>query len=208
MQGFAVGNWLLLERGLSIFVSRTMTQASLSPAAWMSEPWFNATADHNASIVDEWTLSEYLGDRALPIFEKHWDTWVTEQQIETLYQAGLNMCRIPVGFWAFIPGLPGEPYLFQAGQIKYIDRLLGWLYKRGIYAILDIHGMPGGQNAEVGLYCYPTFAFPDVEVRLQMTTGRKNPNFYFFTPEQMARADDTVDAVLGGCRPVTKPPPC
>lgn len=116
----------------------------------MSKPWFNKTADYNASVLDEWTLSEHLSERARPIFEQHWDTWLTEDHIEALHQAGMNMCRIPCGYWAFIPATAGEPYLFQAGQLERINQLLSWLHQRRMYAILDMHGMPGSQNPEVG----------------------------------------------------------
>lgn len=78
MVGIALGSWLILEQ-------------------WMLEPWFNASANYNSSVVDEWNLMLALGDNATAVMKQHWDTWITEDDIETAYQAGINHLRIPIG---------------------------------------------------------------------------------------------------------------
>lgn len=56
--------------------------------------------------------------------------------------------RIPLPFWAFIPTLPTEPYVALAGQAEQLLRVLSYLSKRGMYALLDLHALPGSQNGE------------------------------------------------------------
>lgn len=56
---------------------------------------------------------------------------------------GLNLVRIPVGYWAFSK-LSHDPYL--QGQERYLDLALLWAYRNGLKVQIDIHGMPGSQN--------------------------------------------------------------
>ncbi|PWN93012.1 glycoside hydrolase, partial [Acaromyces ingoldii] len=128
MIGVSLGNWLVLER-------------------WMDEDWMTSTGGDDA--WDEWTFTQNLGaDKAKAALTDHWNSWVTEAEIDTLKSVGINTVRIPVGYWAFVPAASGEPYVAQAGQTDQITKMLGWLYDRGMYAMIDLHGMPGSQNGD------------------------------------------------------------
>lgn len=111
--------------------------------------------------------------------QQHWSSWFTEADVESAYQAGINHLRLPVGYWAFLDSSQsqGEPYLFNAGQLDYLQQALGWAYKRNMYAIIDLHGLPGSQNGEI-------------------TSGHKTSNPTFFTDAQQTRADASVEAAL------------
>lgn len=113
----------------------------------MNEDWI--TSNGGADAWDEWTFIENLGkDKALPLLKAHWDSWVTEADLDLMQSAGFNTIRIPVGYWAFIPAASGEPYLAMSGQKEQIQKVLGWLYTRKMYASIDLHGMPGSQNGD------------------------------------------------------------
>lgn len=128
MYGASLGSWLVLER-------------------WMNEDWMVQTA--GADAWDEWTFIENLGnEKALAALQDHWNTWVTEDDLDLMQSAGFNTIRIPVGYWAFVPAASGEPYLAQSGQTDQIQKMLGWLYDRKMYASIDMHGMPGSQNGD------------------------------------------------------------
>ncbi|PWN30481.1 glycoside hydrolase [Jaminaea rosea] len=128
MYGASLGSWLLLER-------------------WMNEDWMVNTA--GADAWDEWTFIENLGrDKALAALKDHWDTWVTEADLDLMQSAGFNTIRIPVGYWAFVPAAEGEPYLAQSGQTEQLQKMFGWLHDRKMYASIDMHGMPGSQNGD------------------------------------------------------------
>lgn len=103
------------------------------------------------SSVDEWTFTEALGDQAEEVLAEHWNTWVTEDDIELAFQHGVNMIRIPVGFWAFIPTsdeIEDEPYCALCGQKEQMERVMEYAYNRSMRVIIDIHGLPGSQNGE------------------------------------------------------------
>ncbi|GJN92480.1 hypothetical protein Rhopal_005510-T1 [Rhodotorula paludigena] len=134
--GVCLGNWLQLEK-------------------WMAPDWFNETVNavqpgSGATALDEWSMSEILGqDRLRTALSQHWETWVTEDDFDTMHEYGINHVRVPVPFWAFISTTGDEPYLNdQAAYQAQIERVLGYAYNRGMYALLDFHGLPGSQNGE------------------------------------------------------------
>lgn len=56
---------------------------------------------------------------------------------------GLNAVRIPVGFWMHEDIVLEDEY-FQRGGIWFLDRVVGWYKKYGLYVIIDLHAAPGG----------------------------------------------------------------
>ncbi|KAI8879409.1 glycoside hydrolase family 5 protein [Backusella circina FSU 941] len=120
--GANIGNWLILEK-------------------WMDSSIFDQYAP-NAS--DEWTFAQQASDPATAL-TNHWNSWVTESDFQTLASVGVNHIRIPVGYWAFIKPDSGEPYV-STGQKAQIERILGYCNTYGMYAVIDLHGLPGSQN--------------------------------------------------------------
>lgn len=95
-------------------------------------------------VVDEYHLCETLGkENCKKELENHWDTWYTEQEFHDMKQAGINVVRIPIGYWAWRL-LDNDPYV--QGQIPYLDRALGWAKKQGLKVWIDLHGAAGSQN--------------------------------------------------------------
>ncbi|SCV71498.1 BQ2448_3086 [Microbotryum intermedium] len=126
--GMCLGNWLILER-------------------WMNEDWFIQVAGN--SSLDEWTLSQVLGDKLPSVMQEHYNTWITESDFDIMAQSGVNLIRIPTGFWAFIPTVSGEPYYNNITELQFqLNKVLGWAYARNMYAVIDLHGLPGSQNGE------------------------------------------------------------
>jgi glucan 1,3-beta-glucosidase len=123
--GTNLGNWLVLER-------------------WMDASIFEQYAPN---AQDEWTFCK---DAANPTqaLKAHWDSWVTEDDFKRLQAIKANHIRIPVGYWAFIQPDAGEPYV-TTGQKAQLERILGYCNTYGIYAVIDLHGLPGSQNGEM-----------------------------------------------------------
>lgn len=110
--------------------------------------------------VDEWTYCEKLrqlgeekgtGEALVrERLERHWDSWVTEEDIATLAAAGLTHLRVPVGHWLLRDAENGgerttdEPYLDAAWP--YLLRLFSWSRTHGLEVWLDLHTAPGSQN--------------------------------------------------------------
>ncbi|KAJ2162509.1 hypothetical protein GGF46_000640 [Coemansia sp. RSA 552] len=117
--------------------------------AFVLEPWitpsvFKEWKGTGRKVVDEWTYCEALGKSECQArLKKHWESWVTEKDIETLASLGLNHVRIPIGYWAFTVN-DGEPYV--QGQIPYVEKIIQWAGKHKLNVMLDLHGAPGSQN--------------------------------------------------------------
>lgn len=124
IKGVNLGGWLLVEP----FISPSLFEA------------FNGSD----TPVDEYNYCKTLGkDEAKKRLEKHWQTWITQDDIKHIKEWGFNHVRIPVGYWAF-ETFDNEPYV--SGQLQYLDDALEWASQTGIHAWVDLHGAPGSQN--------------------------------------------------------------
>ena len=122
-RGVNLGGWLSLEP----FITPSL---------------FNYPA--SAGIIDEWTLTTYLGSNAKSTIEKHYATFVTEQTFKDIAAAGLDHIRIPFSYWAVIT-YDGDPYVYRVSW-RYLLRGIEWARKYGLRINLDLHGLPGSQN--------------------------------------------------------------
>lgn len=68
---------------------------------------------------------------------KHWDTFITQDDVNQIAAAGLNFIRIDVGYWAVTPQ-EDEPYV--TGQLEYLDKALDWARAAGLWVMVDLHG--------------------------------------------------------------------
>ncbi|TFK18863.1 exo-beta-1,3-glucanase [Coprinopsis marcescibilis] len=100
--------------------------------------------------LDEFMLSEAMAaDTANggleQILEEHYNTFITEEDIAEIAGAGLNWIRVPIGFWA-VETWPGETFLERTSW-RYFLRIVKWARKYGLRICLDLHALPGSQNA-------------------------------------------------------------
>lgn len=123
IRGVNIGGWLVLEP----FITPSL---------------FEAFGDNVP--VDEYHYNQYLDpELAASRLHQHWSSWITEQDFESIAGAGLNMVRIPIGYWAF-QLLDSDPY--TQGQEAYLDQAIEWARKYNLKVWVDLHGAPGSQN--------------------------------------------------------------
>ncbi|KAH8878926.1 glycoside hydrolase [Thozetella sp. PMI_491] len=97
------------------------------------------------SIGDEYTLCSTLGpDQAAKTLEKHYATFITEDDFKQMAAAGLDHVRIPYSYWA-VKTYDGDPYVFGVSW-RYLLRGIEWARKYGLRVNLDLHAVPGSQN--------------------------------------------------------------
>ncbi|SCZ96287.1 BZ3500_MvSof-1268-A1-R1_Chr8-2g10094 [Microbotryum saponariae] len=100
-------------------------------------------------IQDEWTFCQYQ-DRevAATALRDHWDSWMTELDIEEIAEAGLNHIRVPVGYWAVdIDTAAGEPYI--PGSLYYLDAAIKWAKKAGLRVLIDLYVSSVGRRGSI-----------------------------------------------------------
>jgi aryl-phospho-beta-D-glucosidase BglC (GH1 family) len=82
-QGSNLGSWFVIE-------------------AWMSpQPWIengcNSTTD-----AGQYLLESCLGNISHSVMDKHWSTFITERDFVKMSTHGINLMRIPVGWWTVL----------------------------------------------------------------------------------------------------------
>ena len=88
-----------------------------------------------------------LGIDALLDFEKSFrDNFITEHDIRTIKEWGANCIRVPFNYR--IVEFEDKPFSFNAEGLVYLNRIVEWCEKYGIYCILDMHAAPGAQNSD------------------------------------------------------------
>lgn len=116
-----LGGWFVLER-------------------WMKPELFDETLQP-ARCETSFVLNHPNPKEAL---EKHWQTWITEEDLKWLKNKGITVVRIPIPWWLFPEQFPSEfPYV---SPIHHIDRAMDMLDRLGMKAMLDLHTAPGSQN--------------------------------------------------------------
>lgn len=114
---------------------------------WLYEDWWGSLPN-GTDTYDEWSLSEAQGPGMDDTHEKHFSTWFTEKDMDSLQHAGINMIRVPLGYWPFVSVEktdPPEPYR-NSTQLEHLDKIMLWAWKRKMYVLIDLHGLPGSQN--------------------------------------------------------------
>lgn len=123
IRGVNIGGWLVLE-------------------PYITPSLFEVFGD--TIPVDEYHYHQTLGKQLTASrLEQHWSSWITESDFESIKGTGLNMVRIPIGYWAF-QTLDSDPYI--QGQAEYLDKAIQWARNQGLYVWIDLHGAPGSQN--------------------------------------------------------------
>lgn len=94
--------------------------------------------------MDEYTFGQTVGQtEGSSILQSHWSSWITEDDFSQISSVGLNLVRIPIGYWSVTP-LDGDPYI--TGAYDYLKQAIGWANNHGIAVMVDLHGAPGSQN--------------------------------------------------------------
>ena len=102
-------------------------------------------------VGDTYSLCEYLGPyKTNKLLKVHWNDWINQKIIDTIYQSGINTIRIPVGDYMY---LPYGPYsiiengvtCFE-GSLEHLDKILKYISKYDIKIIIDVHALKESQN--------------------------------------------------------------
>lgn len=94
---------------------------------------------------DDYDLNLYLKDKfgaatRDSIISTHQDTWITAADLDNIADMGMNYVRLPIG-WL---NLLNEDGTWRSNPWTKIDWVVDQCSQRGIYVLLDLHGLPGG----------------------------------------------------------------
>ncbi|KAI8901541.1 glycoside hydrolase superfamily [Globomyces pollinis-pini] len=111
---------------------------------WLvAEPWITPSLFEKYDVEDEYSLGVKIGtEKAYEHLKAHWETFYSESDFKDIADWGLNLVRIPVGYWSF----SSKPAPFVAGAVPYLDKAIVWARKYGLQVLIDLHGTEGSQN--------------------------------------------------------------
>lgn len=93
------------------------------------------------------SFEKALGKDALDDFTRSFrDTFIRESDIRTIKEWGANCIRVPFNYRLI--EYENRPFSLNEEGLGYLDRVVSWCEKAGIYCILDMHAAPGAQNPD------------------------------------------------------------
>lgn len=116
LRGVGLGNWLCLEHFM-LGLPGTETQ------------------------IRQAILETYGQEKYDLFWNTYYRAYISEKDIAYIAQCGMNHIRIPISYKLFY-----TDSFENSVAIREIDRILEYCKKHSIWAILDIHAVPGGQN--------------------------------------------------------------
>ncbi len=116
LRGINLGNWLLTEGYMWRFDGGPQSEREI-----------------------EELVSEMLGpERAQAFWQQYRDTYISQQDIHAIKEAGFNSVRIPI-HWKLFTSPDAEGF-------RLLDRVIGWCRQEGLLVVIDLHAAPGGQT--------------------------------------------------------------
>lgn len=140
------------------------------PQAWLDMGGQSCSTNCLKCISTESSFAKAYPDTVDTTFAQHWDTWFTQDDVNTLKAAGINTVRVPLGYWIVEALVDRSHETYPRGGLTYLRRGLGWLKDAGMQVILDHHALPGVQTPG------------------QMFTGNCTDDVQFYTPYNYHRA--------------------
>jgi len=132
-ENFVVGGKRIILRG---FVAGT----------WMNPEHFMMGIPGTAEMMHEAFTEVYGKEKADDFFARYVENFLTEGDFEYFKSMGVNSVRLPFNYHYFMSDdKPGE---FTDEGFEILDKVIELCRKYEIYAILDMHSTPGGQNPD------------------------------------------------------------
>ena len=141
LRGWGAGNWTNPE-GFMVGIGEKYMGSCMSPE--LALPGRFQSGRTMTTVIRETCGTKYA--------REFWPRWhaahLAEADIREMARLGYNSIRLPLTAWVLLPEEP-EAEFDEAG-FEMLTRVLDACEKYRIYAILDLHGAPGGQS---GLWC-------------------------------------------------------
>ncbi len=160
LRGVGIGNWTNPE-GFMIGGGMNNTNPFMEKTFFLP-----ARFERGRSMYA--TIAELCGREYADTFESRWyRNYMQRGDIEKIAALGFNSIRLAIGSRMLLKEGPG--LVFNEDLLAHLDDILDWCEEFKVYAILDLHGAPGGQS---GLGC---------------DDGLDNMGRFFFEPESRER---------------------
>jgi endoglucanase len=123
LRGFGLGGWLL-------------------PEGYM---WKLYNKCDRPRLMEKLILDLCGSEYADYFWKTYFSRYITEFDIEFIASRGFNSVRLPINA-RLLYSFQNNQSVWKEEGFGYIDQLITWCKKYGVYIILDMHGAPGGQT--------------------------------------------------------------
>ncbi|OQR81977.1 hypothetical protein THRCLA_23262 [Thraustotheca clavata] len=135
-RGVNLGGWLVLEHWIT-----------------PESPVFKeGNIPHEIIDNGEYQVMQYLGhERGDALMRSHWANFITEHDFSMMKAIGLDMIRIPIGYWIMHDAMQhygNNPDVFARGGLMYLDHAMAWAEKYNLKILVGIHAARGSQNGD------------------------------------------------------------
>lgn len=141
LRGFNLGGWIVMEDFMS---PMDATQPALPDTYSIKQ-----------------TLDKKYGvDKERSLLRAYQDAWIAKTDIDNIAGAGYNVVRVPVWWGQFFDIAHPDISGFKSDGFDVLDQLVSNAAAKGVYVIIDMHGLIGGQS-------------------MNLSTGKQNSNTYW-----------------------------
>ena len=135
---------LVKPDGGKLFIQGTNLGNWLNPEGYM----FGLSKTNSAWMIDL-MLREAIGpDETAVFWQQFKENYITEADIRFIASTGANTIRLPFNYKLFTDedcmGLTNN----RGEGFRWIDKVVEWCRKAGLYLILDMHDCPGSQTGD------------------------------------------------------------
>ncbi|MFI6630694.1 glycoside hydrolase family 5 protein [Nonomuraea fuscirosea] len=122
----------------------TVRLRGVAVGGWLNMENFITGYSGNESLMRA-TVRAVLGEERYELFfDRLLSAFFADADAELLAGAGLNCVRIPVNYHHFEDDR--APFVFKEDGFRHLDRAVEACARHGVYSVIDLHALPGGQN--------------------------------------------------------------
>jgi endoglucanase len=137
-------NFLSIQNESFALNGKPVFLKSIGLGSWLNLEHMMVGIPGTESQIKQAFTDVYGSEKCTRFWEQFYNIGVTDADIAHIKSKGLNSVRIAVNHHLFFD----HPSLDQTTAIRHIDRVLGYCENHGLWAIIDLHTSPGGQNPD------------------------------------------------------------
>jgi hypothetical protein len=123
---------------------RPIRFAGVCVGGWLNMENFVTGYSANESLMRSRVADVIGAERAERFFERFLTAFYGEADAEFLGSLGMTIIRIPVNYHHFESD--AAPFTILPTAFDHLDRAIEASGRHGIYSLIDLHALPGGQN--------------------------------------------------------------
>lgn len=150
IKGVNFGNWLIQEGWMTVIsmgakYNEDGTYFKVNDQGVVEEYEEVYQEELDAALQKRVEDGDFTQEQLDALWDAYYDSYCQEQDFINIKNLGLNTIRLPMYYRNFMEG-PDDNLVMKEDAFERIDWFLEMAKKHGLYVILDMHGVVGGQS--------------------------------------------------------------